>query len=94
MNQKKSDIAKMLESGRSQMQAGRLQQAESVFHKILQHDSRQPEALYLAGIIALQTGQNQKAAGLLGQAVSVQPDNPHFLYHLGLAAMALNNIDM
>jgi protein O-GlcNAc transferase len=70
-------------------QAGRLNEAEALYRQILQTDPEQPDALHLLGIIALQSGHNDKAVGYLGKAVKYHPQVPDYHYNLGLALAGL-----
>lgn len=64
-------------------QAGRLQQAETMYRQILVSRPNHPDALHLLGIIALQAGNHGAAVELIGRAVEVKPEIP--VYHHSLA---------
>lgn len=55
-------------------QAGRIDQAEPLYREVLRLDPRQPDALYLLGVMALQRGDAGGGAALLDKAVAVAPD--------------------
>ncbi len=71
-------------------QAGRLPEAEAIYRQVLQHQPDYPDALHLLGVIALQVGQHQAAAELIGRAVAVAPDAADYYPNLG---EALRNLD-
>ena len=73
-------------------QAGQLAEALDAYKEILRENPLQPDALHLAGVIALQTGLYELAIDLIGQAIDVKP---HFLYycHLGNAFKAQGQPD-
>jgi tetratricopeptide (TPR) repeat protein len=55
-------------------QAGRLQEAVSLYNKVLAEDSRHFEALHLLGMASIQTGQPAAAVDLLERAIRVNPN--------------------
>lgn len=56
------------------MRAGQAGQAERLCREVLRADRRQPAALHLLGVIALQRDDVDGALGPLGQAVAAAPD--------------------
>ena len=68
--------------------AGRLPEAAAGYRAILARDPRQPDALYLLGVVAHQTGQNAQAARLFRETVAVKPDHAYCWNLLGLALAA------
>jgi len=64
-----------LEIAKQHHAAGRLAEAESVYQKILQAEPNQPDALYLLGMIARQSGKNELAVDLIAKSLVVNPDN-------------------
>ncbi len=64
-------------------QAGRLQQAETMYRQILMSRPNHPDALHLLGMIALQAGNHDTAVKLIKRAVEVKPDIS--VYHHSLA---------
>jgi tetratricopeptide (TPR) repeat protein len=53
---------------------GRLAEAEAICRTVLQGAPRNAEALHLLGLVALQRGDPDGAARLIGEAVAVSPD--------------------
>jgi tetratricopeptide (TPR) repeat protein len=73
----------MLQVALSHHQAGRLQQAESLYRQILAQNPRHADALHLLGLIAYQMRRLEVAADLIGQAVALQPGSADFHCNLG-----------
>ena len=48
-------------------QAGRLAEAEALYQRVLQADSRHVDALHFLGVIAHQNGRNDAAVELIGK---------------------------
>lgn len=72
-------------------QAGRLAEAQALYHEILALDPEHPGALYLLGGIAYQHGEYEQARTLVERALVEAPDDPDAL-HL-LASIALRQRD-
>jgi len=68
--------------------AGRLEEAAARYRAVLLHNPRQPDALYLLGMIAHQTGRSEAAVRLFRQALAAKPDHAHCWNLLGLALAA------
>ena len=73
-------------------QAGRLSEALDVYKLILDDNPAHPDALHLAGVVALQAGDAELAIDLIGKAIDVQP---HFRYYsnFGNALNARGDLD-
>jgi len=65
-------------------QAGRLDQAEALYRRVLLEHPSQPEALHLLGIILSQRGQHEAALELLRKAVAIHPRSADFQSNLGI----------
>ena len=74
-------------------QAGRLQEAESIYLRILNFDPDNFDALHLSGLICHQRGNSARAIVLIKQAVAIQPSNPFALGNLALVYLACNRLD-
>jgi len=68
--------------------AGRLVEAAAGYQTVLAHDPRRPDALYLLGVVAHQTGNNESAARMFRQALLLKPDYAYCWNLLGLALAA------
>src|SRR5947207_6405400 len=66
-------------------QAGRLAEAEAIYRKILETNSKHVDCLHLLGVIWLQLGRIDEAIGLLQQALDLNPDFAEAHNNLGVA---------
>lgn len=80
---------KSLQEAISFHQAGRLEDASSLYDEILQDNPEEPNALHLRGVVWLQLGHYPKAIELIEHAIERQPHVPSFHTHLGLAYKAI-----
>jgi predicted O-linked N-acetylglucosamine transferase (SPINDLY family) len=64
-------------------QAGRIADAAAAYRRVLESSPRDPNALHLLGVTAMQSGRLEEAAKLIGQAIEIQPNVG--TYHLNLA---------
>jgi len=69
-------------------QAGRLNEAERLYLRILQADPRHADALHFLGVLAHQIGHNDKAVDLIGRAIAQNSRVPAFHNNLGNALKA------
>ena len=69
--------------------AGQLVEAEPLYKTILQAAPEHFDALHMLGVIHLQTGRNEEALDLIGQAVGINPTAPVALNNHGNALQAL-----
>ena len=74
-------------------QAGRLDEAEPLYRKILEIDPGQASANHLLGVIAHHTGRGAEAARLIARAIETDPANPSFHFDLGNVLKALGRLD-
>ncbi|MFN4259868.1 MAG: tetratricopeptide repeat protein [Gemmataceae bacterium] len=72
-------------------QAGRLDQAELIYRRLLDEEPNHADALHLLGIVAHQRGQHQKAAQLMSRAVAIRPHVATFHYNLAEAYRMAGN---
>ena len=56
-------------------QAGKLQDAAAIYHRLLAQHPTHFDALYFAGAIALQTGEIARGIDLLHRAIAADPGN-------------------
>jgi tetratricopeptide (TPR) repeat protein len=59
-------------------QIGRLAEAQSMYEDILKIHPEHSDALHLLGLIAAQTNNMQRAKGLIGRAIDINPNNAAF----------------
>jgi tetratricopeptide (TPR) repeat protein len=85
--------AEILHYGVEQHQAGRLDLAEAAYRQVLTLAPQEPEALHLLGLVALQTGRPEPAAGLIGAAIRLEGGRAAYHSNLALALRALGRLD-
>ena len=74
-------------------QSGRLEEAATLYSKILEADPRHADANHLLGVIAFQLGRNEVAADLIGIAIAANRSNPAFHSNLGNALNGMGRLD-
>jgi aspartate beta-hydroxylase len=77
---------------RELLRAGRLQEAERAFERVLQQSPDDVEALNVLGLAALRSGQSPRALQMLRHAVSCDPSDAPSQHHLGLALEASSDM--
>jgi tetratricopeptide (TPR) repeat protein/SAM-dependent methyltransferase len=73
--------------------AGQLRDAESLYRDILSADPRHINSLYNAGLIGVQVGRPEVAVDLIGKAIALNDDIPHWHYNIAFALRALGRLD-
>lgn len=86
-------IAQLIQTGVQHHQAGRLQQAESLYQQALQLAPNNPDALHLSGLVAYQSGRLEDAVTLIGKAVSLMPSSSIMYFNLASALKAQGRPD-
>src|SRR4051812_14712212 len=66
-------LTQALEIGLRHHNAGELQQAESAYRQVIAQHPEQPNALYLLGVLAHQTGSSNVAIELIERAIGAHP---------------------
>jgi tetratricopeptide (TPR) repeat protein len=94
MKQKKPSANALIRSALEHHRAGRLVESKTLYEQALALEPRHPDALHLAGVVALQGGDAQRGLSLIQQAIEIRPDNPGFHANLGQALLALRRIDV
>ena len=84
------DIRSVLTEAVRLHQAGELEQAATLYRKVLNTDPNSADALHLLGMVALQQGQAQTAADLIRKAIALHDNEASYHFHL---ALALQNLD-
>jgi protein O-GlcNAc transferase len=74
-------------------QAGKLAEAEKIYRQVLSREPRNPGALHLLGVIALQTGQLDAAIELIRKAIAIDPAAAEFHLNLGNALRSSGLLD-
>jgi tetratricopeptide (TPR) repeat protein len=88
-----AQVQRALHAAWMQRQQGNLAQAEGICQQILQAMPNQPDALNLAGAIALQQGNLEVSIPLLQRAIKANPRNPEYHNNLGLACHEMGEPD-
>lgn len=87
------DISKTIHEGIEHHKAGRLQQAESLYQKVLSVNPNHPDALYYLGFIAHQSGKSEAAADYIRRAIQIAPRNPVNYNLMGIVLKAAGRFD-
>jgi Flp pilus assembly protein TadD len=74
-------------------QAGRLQEADTIYRRVLDADPDNFDALHLSGVVCHQKGNNAPAIALISRAVAIQPSNPFAYGNLAMVYMACDRLD-
>lgn len=87
------DIGSILSLAVKHHEAGRLQQAETLYRQILETQQNHADALHLLGVLYHQSGQTTAAVDLIDRAIVENPHNPHYYVNLGNALRANGKAD-
>src|SRR5689334_6525108 len=74
-------------------QQGDFTNAETIYREILMVDPNHFYATHFLGVIAAQTGQFEAAAGLIAQAIALNPDDVDAHSNLGNVLQDLGRLD-
>ena len=85
----KAAVADLFAAALNEHRSGRLEQAWSQYHAVLQRAPDHFDARHLLGVIAHQRGQAARAVELISAALKLMPDNATALNNLGVAQLAL-----
>lgn len=86
-------VKQMLDAGLAAHQRGDMAEAGAIYQRILEDFPRQPDALNLLGVVALQTGQPHSGLALFDKALAVNTRNPGYHNNRGEALRALGQMD-
>ena len=87
----RSAVENFVREGLAHHQAGRLEEAHHLYNQALALDARHPDALHLAGMLALQSGDSGRAVDLIRRATAVQPRNWMFQANLASALLQIGD---
>lgn len=73
----------LLESALSQQRAGRTQEAESLYRKVLSRNAQQEQALFMLSVILFESRRFEEASRYLERAVAIRPNEPVLWVNLG-----------
>lgn len=71
----------------------RFREAQQIYHRILETDPTQADALHLLGVLHHQLGEHRQAMDLLSRAAALKQSDASFFRHLGEVYRALLRID-
>jgi protein O-GlcNAc transferase len=83
LNRVPFDIDNELKKALQYHQSGQLPEAEEIYKKILEVDSRHSDALHLLGVLSRQTGNMVEAENLISKAIQNNPNVPLYYQSLG-----------
>ena len=89
---KDNRAAALIDSGARELQQGRTEQARLMGEQALKLAPRNPDALHLLGVIALQRSEHAAATDLLQRAVAIRPGDPAFRCNLAYAYVGLKRL--
>jgi predicted O-linked N-acetylglucosamine transferase (SPINDLY family) len=84
-------VARLLAMGLCHHQAGRLDDAERAYRRVLAHSPEHANALHLLGVIAHQAGREEMAIDLIGRAIIRNDRIGVFFSNRGVAQLSLNH---
>jgi len=93
VNGRGESVAALLEEAVAHHRAGRVARAEPLYRRILASEPEQPDALYLLGLIANQSGKHDDAIQFLERAVRSAPGVARFRVVLGRMLATLGRLD-
>ncbi|MGA9671414.1 MAG: tetratricopeptide repeat protein, partial [Terracidiphilus sp.] len=85
---------RQIEQGLDLHRAGNVKGAADVYQKVLAQNPNQPDALYLSGCLAHQSGHSSLAVEFLDKAILACPSKAEYYYALGSALSSLGNYDL
>ena len=86
-------IARLFQRALALHRSGRLVQAEAGYRQVLALDPRHADSLNFLGVAAAQSGRNEAAVELIGQAIRQRGSVADYHDNLGLALLALGRLD-
>ena len=87
------DIRNILTEAVRLHQNGQLEQAATLYRKVLTFHPNNADALHLLGMVALQQGQAETAAKLIRNAIAQHDREAAYHFHLALALQTLNDME-
>jgi len=86
-------VRRLLAEAGAAFRAGHFSEAERLCLKALALDVRCAEALHLLGYVGNTTGRYELGARMIGRAIAVERNQPHFHSNLGIALQSLGRLD-
>ena len=88
-----ADLRAAMAEGHAHHIAGRFQEAEAIYRKVLAVEPNHPDALHLLGMIAMPSGNYALVAELIGKAIVANPRVPAYHNNLGVALKELGRLE-
>ncbi len=88
-----ADADSGLAAAQTAHQAGRLDEAEAGYHRLLEIRPDHPDALHLLGVIRHQRGDSAGALPWIRRAIAIRGDNYKYYYNLAAALQAQGRLD-
>src|SRR3546814_20650283 len=85
-----ANLVSRLQAGVQRQMAGDFNGAAGIYNDILVANPYQPDALHLLGVVCLQTGRYDDAAGLIRKANAKNSRNPDIFPKLAAGLLPLN----
>jgi tetratricopeptide (TPR) repeat protein/SAM-dependent methyltransferase len=80
----KLDLQQLVQQAIGYHRAGRLDEADAIYRKVLRAKPANFDALHLSGLVAFQSGRLAEAAQRIQQAVAINPGSPLAQLNLGI----------
>jgi tetratricopeptide (TPR) repeat protein len=77
-------VQQLLDSAIAHHSAGRLDEAEPIYRRMLEADPNDPRALHLLGVLSSQRGDREQAVRLISRAIELNPGEAAYHSNLGL----------
>jgi len=90
----KIDVQEKLQHAIELHQNGQLEQAQLMYEGILAIQSDHGDALHFLGLIAIQSGDHQRAVDLIGRAIAINPKHFGYYVNYGNALKQLGQLDV
>ena len=87
------EAARAFARAQTEHQAGRLAEAQQLYHHALAIDPDHADSLHYLGVLSHQSGQSERALALIGQALSSDDGNAEAHHNIGLILGSLGRTD-
>ena len=86
-----AEIERLLQAAISHHEAGRLDEAEAAYRRVIVADPRSVDALHFLGFLLFQRGKHREAIDHIARSLALNASNPPALVNLGNAWQALGD---
>jgi protein O-GlcNAc transferase len=83
-------LQQLLDTASGLHQAGKLEEAQKIYHQILLQSPDEPDVLHLLGVVRQQQGYPFEALELIGRAIAINPRQAAYHCNLGVVLSHLN----